>query len=86
MDFTGFYVLIKKTNGKVLLYINKDTSLVLIEKNGKKYRLYFDTVRIEKGKIIGLKSRFIGNESKYNLDDIEKFEIHSELSKTEKVG
>lgn len=35
----------KKTNKKVRLSINKDTSLVLTDKSGNKHRLYFDTVR-----------------------------------------
>ena len=73
----------KKSNKKVFLYINKDTTLVLTDNSGEKHRLYFDTIRIEKNSVIGLKSRFIRKELSYVLSNISKLEIHAELSKIE---
>jgi hypothetical protein len=76
----------KKTGKKVALSINKDTTLVIIEKNGKKHKLYFDTVYLAENKIYGLYSRFIKDPKTFDFNDIEKIEIHSELSKTRPVN
>ena len=75
----------KKTGKKVALNINKDTVLVITDKIGKKHRLYFDTVHIYENRIYGLYSRFINDPKTIDFDDIEKIEIHAELSKSREI-
>ena len=75
----------KKTEKKVALTINKDTVLVITDKTGKKHRLYFDTVHLYDNSIYGFYSRFINDPKTINYDDIEKIEIHSELSKSREL-
>lgn len=75
----------KKTEKKVALTVNKNTVLVITDKIGKKHRMYFDTIHIYKTKIYGLYSRFINNLKTIDFDNIEKIEIHAELSKSRDV-
>lgn len=75
----------KKTGKKVALRINKDTALVITDKNGKKHRLYFDTVHLYENKIYGLYSRFVNDPKAIDYNDIEKIEIHAELSKSREL-
>ncbi|MFB9865219.1 hypothetical protein [Rufibacter immobilis] len=70
----------KKTNKKVKLSINKDTSLVLTDKTGDKHRLYFDTVVLADSTIHGFKSRFLPIPFSLHASQIDKYEIHAEMS------
>jgi hypothetical protein len=47
--------------------------------------MYFDTVFLEGTKIVGLRSRIITSMTReIEVSDIEKIEIYTEMSKTEK--
>jgi hypothetical protein len=76
----------KKTNKKVKLSINKDTTLVLIDKNGEKHRLYFDTVMLRDSVIYGLRSRMLGMPLRLHINQIDHYQVHAELSKVTPAG
>jgi hypothetical protein len=76
----------KKTNKKVALTINKNTTLLVTDKKESKHRLYFDTVYLKDNKIYGLSSRFINKPQEIDFNDIEKIEIHSEMAKSREVN
>jgi len=71
----------KESGKKVALSINKDTALVIKDKNGKKHVLYLDTVHVNDTCIFGFYSRMINDPQMIPFDQVEKIEIHSELSK-----
>ena len=76
----------KKTNKKVKLSINKDTTLVLTDKNGEKHRLYFDTVMLRDSVIYGLRSRTLGMPLRMHVNPIGHYQFHAELSQVTPAG
>jgi len=76
----------KKTDKKVKLSINKDTTLVLIDKTGEKYRLYFDTVMLRDSVVYGLRSRMLGMPIRMHVNQIQGYQIHAELSRVTPAG
>ncbi|MBK7380240.1 MAG: hypothetical protein IPJ03_14845 [Ignavibacteriales bacterium] len=71
---------------KVYLYPNKDTQLEITKKSdGEIVKMYFNTAFLVENKIVGLRSRIIQSMVReVDLDDIEKIDIYTEMSKTDK--
>ncbi len=76
----------KKTSKKVNLSINKDTTLVLIDKDGEKHRLYFDTVMLRDSVLYGLRSRMLGMPLRMHISQIQAYQVHAELSRVTPAG
>jgi hypothetical protein len=71
---------------KVYLYPNKDTQLEITKKSdGEIVKMYFNTAFLVENKIVGLRSRIIQSMVReVDIDDIEKIDIYTEMSKTDK--
>lgn len=81
-------VLCRNSDGEqVYLYPGKDTQLEITSKStGDVVKMYFDTVFLVEGRVVGLRSRLIKSmTTEIAIDDIEKIEITDELPKTDKV-
>ena len=66
---------------KVYVSINKDTQLIITDKKGEIYKFYLDTVFLQNNALHGLRSRILNVERSVSMDDIDKIEIYTELSR-----
>jgi hypothetical protein len=76
------------SNGeKVYLHADKNTVVEFTSKSTNDVvKMYFDTIFLVEGKLIGLRSRLIQSMTRQlAVDDIEKIEITAEFPKTRKI-
>lgn len=66
---------------KVYLGVNQNTQLIITDKKGETYKFYLDTVFLQNGTLVGLRSRILGIQRSVPLDDIDKIEVYAELSR-----
>lgn len=66
---------------KVYVTVNKDTQLIITDKKGETHKFYLDTVFLQNNALQGLRSRILGMGRSVSMDDIDKIEIYTELSK-----
>jgi hypothetical protein len=61
--------------------VNQNTQLVVTDKKGETHKFYLDTIYLENSVLHGLRSRILKVESSVSLDDIDRIELYTELSK-----
>lgn len=67
---------IDKKGNKLTIPNSPSLEMRLTHKNGKKFHFYFDTIILEKGTLIGSRSRFVPNLTRsIPMDSIVKIEI-----------
>jgi hypothetical protein len=71
-----------KSGNCVKLTPDKNTSFVVVKKDGKKITMYFDTVILQNDTLFGLKSRLVGGRREIPVTDVSKITISAEVPKT----
>jgi len=66
---------------KVYISVNQNTQLTITDKKGETYKFYLDTVFLQNNALHGLRSRFMNMQRSVSLDDVDKIEIYTELSR-----
>jgi hypothetical protein len=66
---------------KVYISVNKDTQLIVTDKKKQVHKFYLDTIFLNGREIQGLRSRIIGIKRSVAVEEIEKIEVYTELSK-----
>jgi hypothetical protein len=71
---------------KVVISVDRNSMLIVNDKQGQTFKFYLDTVYIDVNKIKGLRSRLLGITNEVNMADIETMEVYSEFKRERKVG
>lgn len=80
-------ILCYNTKGeKVYVSVNQNTQLIVTDKNGETQKFYLDTVFLQNNTLHGLRSRFLNMERSVLMDDVDKIEVYTELSKETLAG
>ena len=71
---------------KVYVSVNQNTELIVTDKKGDTHKFYLDTVFLQNNALHGLRSRILNIERSVSIDDVDKIEIYTELSRETPVG
>jgi hypothetical protein len=66
---------------KVYVSVNQNTQLIVTDKKSDVHKFYLDTVYLSGDKMHGLRSRVMGLERSVLIEEIEKIEVYTELSR-----
>jgi hypothetical protein len=70
---------------EVFVSVNKDTQLIVTDKKGVVHKFYLDTLYLQDNMLYGLRSRILHIEKSVLLDEVDKIEIYTELSRERPV-
>ncbi len=71
---------------KVAISVDKNSMLIVRDKQGQTFKFYLDTVYVTGDRIKGLRSRLLGVENEVDLANVDTMEVYSEFRRERKIG
>jgi hypothetical protein len=71
---------------KVVINVDRNSMLIVKDKQGETFKFYLDTVYFDGSKIKGLRSRLLGMTNEVKMVDVDQMEVYSEFKREKKVG
>lgn len=84
-NITEIYCINEKGE-KVAISVDRNSMLIVKDKQSQTIKFYLDTVYVDSNKIKGLRSRLLGIENEVNIDNIESMEVYSEFAREKKIA
>jgi hypothetical protein len=70
---------------KVIISVDRNSMLIVHDRQGQTHKFYLDTVYLDNGKIRGLRSRLVGVANEVDFENVETMEVYSEFRRERKA-